>query len=277
VSGTAAGVVSARALNAAPDSYAVAGADAGLEYAQPEVWDQVVRANKAHNPTRFKQVSQTFFALEPQVAGSYELDAQPGSFAVTGVDAGLEAALVWDKVVSPNYAFTTPQIFYGSRIFYGVESAAAAYEIDAQPGSFAVTGSAAGLVAARVVAATAGSYALTGSDAGLVYGVIYLLDAQPASFTVNGVAAGLVAARVLSATPATFAVTGSQAGLVADRVLSGDPGSYTVTGSQAGLVASRVLSGDPGSYVVTGALAGLIPPGGEAGVTHSRTLTGFGR
>jgi uncharacterized surface anchored protein len=236
ITGTAASLVVGYALNAEPGEYTITGVAATLEYtpvAAPP--NTVIRATKAHTARLQTQTSQIIGALDASALNNYELDAQPGSFTVTGLDAGLEYGLAWDKVVVPVYAITTPQIIYGSRLFSGVE-VSGAYELNAEPGSFTVTGTDAGLLAAR------------------------LLDAQPAAFTITGVAATLLAARVLSADPGSFVITGFAANVARELSLDAAPGGYVLTGTAAGLLATRVLSADVGVYAVTGVAATLSRP-----------------
>ena len=69
-----------------------------------------------------------------------------------------------------------------------------AYELDAQPGEFAVSGAVAGAVAGRELDAQPGAVALAGVDAGLEHVTgpqAYELDAQPGAYALAGVAAGL--------------------------------------------------------------------------------------
>jgi hypothetical protein len=186
ITGTDATLVAARVLSADPGEYTVSGVAAALEYAA--VWAADVRAIKAHTPRLQEQTSQVVGALTTSGATNYELNAEPGSFSVTGLDAGLDYTLVWDKVVVPIYAITTPQIVYGSRVFGGVsEEAAATYELNAEPGAFTVTGSESGVVAARLLDAQPGSFTVTGAAA--TFRVTYVLDAGTGTFTFTGIAA----------------------------------------------------------------------------------------
>jgi hypothetical protein len=128
---------------------------------------------------------------------------------------------------------------------------------DAAPGSYAVTGSSATLVAGRSINAAAGSYAVTGAPAGLL--ATHLLSLTPGVYAVTGSSSTLVAARLLSANPGTYLVVGfdAQLLLVGAPTLQADPGAYTVTGFNAGLIIPLQISADPGAYVVNGAPAAL--------------------
>lgn len=132
---------------------------------------------------------------------------------------------------------------------------AAAYSLDCQPASYAVTGTAATIVSTRVLSADPGSYAITGASTTLSKG--YFVSADPGTYAVTGSDATLVSTRVLSADPAVYTVTGQAATLARGLFLSADPGSYAVTGSDATLVSTRVISTDPGVYAVTGSDATL--------------------
>lgn len=181
-------------------------------------------------------------------SAGFSIDAQPGSFALTGVAAGLVAGRVVDA--QPG-SFTITG--FAATLSRG-------FQLDAQPAAFAVTGVEAGLLADRVLDAEPGTFVLTGMLASLVAG--YVADAQPGSFVITGNAAGLLADRVLSADPGALILTGSDAGLLADRLIVAEPGVYIVTGFDAGLVYAPVgafeLNAEPGVFVVTGADAGLL-------------------
>lgn len=214
------------------------------------------------------------FGVRPAASagGVYALDAQPGSFSLTGVAASPVAGRVIDAAT-------------GSYTLTGIlATLAKGYTLDAAPGSFALTGVAAGTLTDRVINATAGAYALTGVLASPVRGLF--LSADPGVFTITGTQAAAVASRVLSADPGSFALTGIAASPVAGRVLSAEPGAfaltgviadllygagalnnyelnaetgvYTLSGVAASTVAARVLAADAGNYVLTGIIAGVL-------------------
>ena len=135
------------------------------------------------------------------------------------------------------------------------------YDLTADAGSYAITGTAADVLAARRLTADAGAYAVTGTAATLAKG--YRLAADAGAFTVAGTAATLTVARRLTADAASYAVTGADAGLNAGRRLIADGGSYALSGAAAGLVVGRRIATDAGSYSVTGA---------DATLTKSRRL-----
>jgi hypothetical protein len=155
--------------------------------------------------------------------------------------------------------------------------ASGAFELSADPGSYAITGAAAGVVAARVTDASPGSYALTGVVAGTVAG--RAVNAAPGSYAVSGQAAGLLRDALVSASPGAYSVTGAVAGLLAGYVVSASPGTYVLTGIDAELVYSPlagafVLSADPGAYALTGLTAGLLADRAVNASPGSFALTG---
>jgi hypothetical protein len=103
--------------------------------------------------------------------------------------------------------------------------------IEADPGSYAITGTAASLEHGWVVAAAAGSYAVTGTNATLNYGL-----------TLDTGAAG------------TYAVTGTNAALYHGWEIVPAAGSYAVTGTNATLTLTtdKRIEAAAGSYAITG-------------------------
>jgi hypothetical protein len=91
------------------------------------------------------------------------------------------------------------------------------YTLTADGGTFAVTGTAAGLRAARTLAASAGTFALTGTDASLEFGRV--LGADAGAYVLTGTDATL-----------TYTVPGSY-------TLDAEGGSVVVTGTAATLTA----------------------------------------
>lgn len=103
-----------------------------------------------------------------------------------------------------------------------------AYTLTAAPGSYAQTGTAAGLYAGRTLTAAGGSY------------------------TTTGTAAALTAQRKLTATPGAYALTGTPAALAFGYKLTLTPGSFTLTGTAATFVYNRRLTASVGHYTLTG-------------------------
>lgn len=143
----------------------------------------------------------------------------------------------FSNVGSPAAAAHAPRI-YRPHGFYTAPSATQAYTLAAESGSYALTGSAATLKAARMMAAASGAYALTGS------------------------AATLKRAFTMPAASGAYALTGSGADLRVTRNMNAEAGSYALTGSPAALRAARRLAAESGAYVLTGSPTDLIFEGG---------------
>jgi len=139
-------------------------------------------------------------------------------------------------------------------------AAGGAFELSLDPGGYALTGSVAGLLAARALNAEPGAYSLSGLLASLDRG--FLLNAEAGSYALTGAATTLIADRLLSADAGTYTLTGNIANLLADRILSADPGVYSVTGAEAELVfisaGAFELNLEPGVYALTGSDAGVL-------------------
>lgn len=125
--------------------------------------------------------------------------------------------------------------------------------IAADPGSYTLTGTAAGLKRARNLVAAAGSYAL------------------------SGVAATLKHASKAAASPGSYALTGTAATLLkttaGQKVVVGDPGSYALSGQVATLRHASLLSAAVGAYSLTGTPATLVYAGNS---TTYPPITGGG-
>lgn len=141
----------------------------------------------------------------------------------------------------------------------------AARKIVAGQGSYNLTGQAATLKAARRLTAAQGGYALTGYAADLVYtpigGATYTLSAAAGTYTLTGQASGLRAARKLVAGQGLYSLTGVAAGLVRGFRLTAASGSYTLTGQAASLKRGYLLTAATGSYTLTGHNAALAYSG----------------
>lgn len=143
-----------------------------------------------------------------------------------------------------------------------------AYTLDAAAGTYALSGAAAGLRAARRITASAGAYTLSGSAAVLRRGVRLAADAG--SYAVTGSAALLRAARTVVALAGSYTLTGTAAGLRRAVMLAAESGVYTLTGATALLRAARRLVAAAGSYVLTGTAATLVASGAGG---HTGTFT----
>jgi hypothetical protein len=141
-----------------------------------------------------------------------------------------------------------------------IRAAGSTYTLTAATGSFALTGTATGLTAARLLTATSRSYALTGNAAGLLRGV--RLTAATGSFALTGTATNFLRAVRLIAGTGAFSLTGQSAGLLRGVRLTAASGTFSFTGNAATLTytpfsGAYTLPVDTGSFSFTGNAATL--------------------
>jgi hypothetical protein len=144
----------------------------------------------------------------------------------------------------------------------------------ADAGSYALTGTAAGVKHGRVVGAGAGSYALTGQAATIHKG--YTLVAAAGSYSLSGSTAALVKAWKLPAGAGSYALNGSAATLRHGWVVSAGAGSYALTGTDASLaiVSNKTIAAGAGSYSLTGNAASVLHSWKLAAASGSYALNG---
>ncbi len=135
----------------------------------------------------------------------------------------------------------------------------AAYELNAEPGTYSVSGFDATLLAARQMNAEPGAYSVTGFDATVVKG--FALDAGPGTYNVTGFDATLLASRQMSADTGVYVVTGFDASLLRGSALNAEPGSYSVSGVDATLLKGFAVNAESGDYAITGLAADLAEGG----------------
>lgn len=123
----------------------------------------------------------------------------------------------------------------------------AARQTSATSGAFIATGTAAGLRSARKVAANAGSLSVAGTDAALVYGATtaFSIAAASGAFAWSGSAASLRIGRRAVANSGSAAVAGAVAALRAGRVLPLGVGAVGMVGQTAALKRGLRLAADP--------------------------------
>ena len=131
-----------------------------------------------------------------------------------------------------------------------------AFEMNAEAGSYAITGAAATLLHDALISADAGSYAITGQAADLTHG--FLLTADAGVYTITGATADFLKTSVLDAAAGSYVITGAAAELLKGSLLTADAGSYIITGAAAELLVGRLLSANAGSYTITGSAADLL-------------------
>lgn len=163
-----------------------------------------------------------------------------------------------------NAAKTSPQFTnnnsgtYGGSFFLEIEAKDAggsAYTLTADPGSYTVTGSNAGLKWGHKVGAGTSSYAVTGSVAGLKRG--YKVGAASASYAIAGQAATVKWDRKLAAAVDAYTLTGSTANMYKGRTMAADSGAYSVAGFATTLRKTSRMSAEAGGYTLVGSNATL--------------------
>lgn len=135
------------------------------------------------------------------------------------------------------------------------------FTITADPGTFVMTGTAAGLLRDSHVTADTGAYVMTGTDAGLLKASHVTADAG--AYVMTGTDAALIKDSTVGADAGVYAMVGQDANLLKHSVLVCDPGAFVMTGTDAGFKHDAVLTAEPGAFVMTGVDATLTFSGGE--------------
>ena len=125
------------------------------------------------------------------------------------------------------------------------------WNLDAEVGSFSITGQPDFLRKQSLIVPALGTFALTGNDATLTYtpAGAFELAVDAGSFTLTGNDVGLADAEELEATAGTFALTGNDVSL--HKGLSGlnvSVGSFTLTGNDTEITRGYVLSVETGVF-----------------------------
>jgi len=176
-----------------------------------------------------------------KVAASYELNLEPGSYAVSGVALTATAARTMNAAPD-SYAVT------GVALTLDL-----ARGVNLEPGSYAVTGDDLTATATRELNLAPDAYAVTGVDVTFTQGFEANLEAG--SFAVTGAALNVLATREVNAEPGTHAVTGAPATFEVSILASFDAGSYALTGAPVTFEVLYNLNLEPGSFAITGAAA----------------------
>ena len=132
---------------------------------------------------------------------------------------------------------------------------------NAEPGSYGITGAAAGAVANRPSNAEAGSYTVTGADAEAVVDVAeqhISSNAEPGSYSVSGVDATGAVAVPSNAEPGSISVSGAEAAAVVAVPSNAEPGEVVVSGADANDTQVLNSHAEPGAVTVTGAAASAV-------------------
>ena len=152
---------------------------------------------------------------------------------------------------NPYYAFEDP---YPIELF-GVE-AVGGYTLNAESGSYGLTGQAVGLLANRKVLAASGSYAVIGTAAALLRG--YRLPAGSGSFNLAGQDVGLIKASKIPVDSGSYAITGQAVGLLKNSRIVIESGGYDITGTAVDLFHNSKIGAEAGSFILSGQNASLL-------------------
>lgn len=125
-----------------------------------------------------------------------------------------------------------------------------AYTLNAETGTYLVTGSTASLLLDILLNAVSGSYTFSGSAA--VVGLDKILIALPDTYIISGISGTFSKDVVLSAQQGSYLVSGSNATTIVDKIFNAEVGSYTITGSSAVIGLEKLLSALAGSYSLSG-------------------------
>jgi len=188
-------------------------------------------------------------------ATDYPLNAETGSYAVTGVSASTLAGRAVNAETG-SYATT------------GVSASLIPdRSINAETGSYSVTGTSASLITDRLINAETGSYSITGIDASIDFTPVgnYEINAETGSYSITGIDAVIVADRAINAEVGSYSISGIDATLLADRAINAETGSYALSGVDAELLFEApagvyTLNAETGSYVITGFDVGFDAP-----------------
>ena len=185
-----------------------------------------------------------------------------------------------DEAFARDLAQNPWQIFRPQKRVLYFDAGGGGYNLLADTGSFALTGSTAGLITARSVVTDSGSFVVTGNSTDLVRAQRITVD--PGSLVLVGSDATLthttVGAFTLTADSGSFALTGNAAGLTIARSVTTDTGSFALTGNAATLTKTTVgaytLGADLGVFTFDGQQTSLLYSRRAITATGSFALTG---
>lgn len=131
-----------------------------------------------------------------------------------------------------------------------------AVALNADVGTFTLTGKDATFPLGRSMAADLGTYTLTGQDAGLIRGVVLVAD--KGTYTLTGQDATFPRGIVIAADPGGYVLTGLDAALARGVLLTADTGTYTLTGQDAAFTKALLAAAEAGSFTFTGKDADFV-------------------
>jgi hypothetical protein len=193
---------------------------------------------------------------------SYSLALSAGSFALTGVAAGMSAAR---RMSASTASFGLTGNAVGLKF---------GHRLAASAGTYTFAGNAVALSAGRKLLAAAGSYVVTGVAVGLLYGSLgRSLIAVPGSYAWTPSAAALRASRRLQATPGLFSLAAGTVGLALGRRLMAAMASYLISGKPILFGRQQRLAAESSQYQFAGYAVGLTY---SAAITYGRAPVGAG-
>lgn len=142
--------------------------------------------------------------------------------------------------------------------------------LNAEGGTFTLSGAAATLKRALLLSAAGGTFALSGGAATLTKGAAlthYTLSAGGATYAVSGTNAGLRRDPLISAAGGAYSLSGSPAGLLRTAVLSGEGGALAIAGQPASLLRGLRMAGEGTGWALSGQ---------EATLRHGHVLSAGG-
>jgi len=131
--------------------------------------------------------------------------------------------------------------------------------INAESGTFTLTGQDAGLLADRNIIAESGNFSLSGQDAELLTN--RLIQADSGTFILSGQEALLLANRIIDAESGSFNLSGQDIEFILERTINAESGIFSLIGNDANLIYSgidKILNAESGSFILTGFDAELI-------------------
>ncbi|MEM8973619.1 MAG: hypothetical protein AAGD43_16290 [Pseudomonadota bacterium] len=188
------------------------------------------------------------------VSGSEDLHLKTGSDAIgAGVDLGTSPTNVNIDINGRDRDAEGDTWDIGAHQF--VAGGGGALTLDADHGTFTLTGQTVDLSASRSLAAGLGSFALTGQTVDLI--TSGALAAEAGSFLLTGQDVDLRADRTLSVEHANFVLNGQDVNLVGENTIVAENGVFTVTGQVVGFAQALSLVAEHADFVLTGQDANL--------------------
>lgn len=137
-----------------------------------------------------------------------------------------------------------------------VLTAATAYILDVQPGSYSEGGILANLLKNSVLTAGVDSYGLIGTLTGLFKN--YLVDAGVSNYSLTGSVVNFLRNYLIAVEMETYSLVGTESNLIKNIILSVELGNYSSVGSNVVFVWGRTLVAGIGSYALTGSTVNLF-------------------